>query len=141
MNDVIFGGITVGDLLGILGGGLGVSVVAQLIKRVFKLSSAKVVHLMVITLTVAGTVLADAINVIHGNAAVLGSRATELLGVATAAHTFIVSDADQFLQKVRKALTDENASQAAPAVPPATSTASVAAETPAAPATPPKASF
>ena len=107
MNDVIFGSVTIGDVLALLGGGLGVSVIVQVVKRAFGLSSSKVVQFLVAATSVVGTGLADLISAVHGNPSILAGHSVEVLGVANAAHTFIVSDADAFLSKVKTALNDE----------------------------------
>jgi hypothetical protein len=129
MNDVIYGGITVADLLGILGGGLGVSIVAEVLKKVFKLDSAKVIQFLVVALSFVATGLAYIISAVHGNPKVLGSHTVEILGAANAFHTFIVSDASTFLDKVKAGLNDENA-KTQPVATVAAEQAPVAAPTP-----------
>ncbi len=117
MNDVIYAGITVKDVLALLAGGVGVSVVAQVIKRVFKLSSAKVIQGLVATLSVVAAGIAYAISAVHANPGLALGHAAGLLGVANAAHTFIVSDADAYIQKVKTALNNMNPAPAEPATP------------------------
>ncbi len=117
MDTVIYGGITVGTVVALLGGGLGVSIVAQVIKRVAGLNSSKVIYFMVAALSFAAAALADIIGAVHGNAALLGSHTVGVLGIANGAHTFIVSDADQFVSKVKVALGDEAAKTPSPSVP------------------------
>jgi hypothetical protein len=107
MNDVIYAGVTVKEVLAVLGGGLGVSIVAQVIKRVFKLDNAKVIQFLVVALSGIASGLVYVISALHSNLASVVPHAASLLGVANAMHTFIVSDADAFIGKVKVALNDE----------------------------------
>jgi hypothetical protein len=124
MHTVIFGTLTIGTVLAFLGGGIGVSIIAQVVKRIFGLSSSKVIHFVVIALAFAANALQYVISAAHANPAILASHTAEILGIATAAHTFIVSDADAFVGKVKTALNNP------PAAPTATSTTSAADPTP-----------
>ena len=146
MNDVIWGGITVKTVVALLGGGLGVSIVVQVVKRVFKLTSAKVVQFLVVALSTIASCLAYVISAVHANPGLALGHAAGLLGIANAAHTFIVSDADQFIQKVRTALSSQG-TQAAPTGVETSISSSVSAINTSAPTvdasstTPPAASF
>ena len=120
MQTILFDHITIAEVLGLIGGGVGVSIVAQVMKRLFKLKSSKVIQFLVAALAVVATVLAHLIALIKGNGAVLGSHAAGLLGAANVTYTFIVSDLDAWLQKVKTALANQDA--AAPVAPVANST-------------------
>lgn len=126
MNEVIFDGFTVGSLLILLGGGLGVSVVAQVIKRVFKLTNSDIIQFLVVALSGVTTGLGYIISALHGSLGNLVPHAASILGIANASHTWLVSRGDAFIQKVRKALNDE---EAPPTIPVGTSTMSVSAPT------------
>jgi len=104
MHQILFGSVTVGTALAYLGGGVGVSIVVQLFKRVFGLKSSKIIQSVVAILSVAASALAQVISVAHTNPTLLAGHAVGILGLANAAHTFIVSDADQFIGKVKTAL-------------------------------------
>lgn len=134
MDTVLFGNLTVGTLLAFAGGGIGVSIIAQLLKRLLGLSSSKVIHFVVITLSFVASALDYVISAIHGNPAILASHTASILGIANAAHTFIVSDADAFVGKVKTALGDEQAKDVPAEEPPRpASQATETSETPAAP--------
>lgn len=130
MNETIIWGLTVGNALAFLGGGVGVSIMVELLKKVFGLESGKVVQFVVITLSFAVTALDYVISVAHNNPAVLAGHAAAILGIANAAHTFLVGDASAFVGKVRSALADEAAN--APAQP-TTSTTGTSMPAPAPP--------
>ena len=94
-------GITVGTVLALLGSGVGVSIVAEIIKKVFKLNSGKVIQFLVVALSTVTAGLSYLITILHGNPAIAAGHAAEILGVANAAHTFIVSDLSAFVTKVK----------------------------------------
>jgi len=93
-------GITIGAVIALLGGGVGVSIIAEVIKKVFKLNSGKVVQFLVVALSTVAAGLAYVINAIHGNPAIAAGHAAAILGIANAAYTFIVSDLSKTLSQV-----------------------------------------
>jgi hypothetical protein len=107
--------------------GAGISVVTQVLKRLVKLESSKVILVLFHTITVVGTLVAYLLSNQTLNLGELGLRMAGLSGIAQAVHPF-VSAANDWLSKLKQALDLIN--QDAPKVETAINEAAAAASTP-----------
>lgn len=116
----------------ILGGGVGVALVSQALKKVFGLNSAAVIHTMVIAVSLAIAAAQYVFAMPSVPTEVLGISWTAIYGVSQAVYKYATM-ANQFLGEVQTALAAQKQSTATVAPVVATATADPAPEaTPAA---------
>jgi hypothetical protein len=84
-----------------LGGASVVAVVAQLIKKYFKLSSTKVIQFLVVSLGFAVSALQYLLGAHNLPATVLGLHTVALVGVAQPLYVYIIKPLDSFFTKVQ----------------------------------------